>query len=200
MRRAMLIAAGLASCLSAAQALPGVMGEPLGSGACYQRTYAAGHLASNPTQRTVSMLVSFRMERYPGAIESVPPQPFVRIEVTRRTAATPLRAIGTCQYSATANRDTSNRRMSRTFPGDAGVICLMSADTSDEESGSQTFFAVRPDGIDLHVEDTVPMRRNRKLSDGPSQNIAFGGADGVFKLTRVANSECAALDRGIISE
>jgi hypothetical protein len=200
MKRISAAASMLLFSLHGAFALPGVMGEATGSGACYQRTYAAAHLQANPKQRTTSMLVSFRMERYGGAVESVPPLPVVRIEVARRNVAAPLRAIGTCMHSATANRDTSNRRMSRTFPGDAGVICPMAADMSDEESGSQTLFAIHPGGIELHVEDTMPMRRTRKLSEGPSRNIGFGGADGAFRLTRVADSECSALNKSIASE
>jgi hypothetical protein len=144
--------------------------------------------------------VSFRMEVWGGGIDSLPPLPVVRIEVTRRNVAAPLRAIGSCRYSPTANRDTSDRRMSRTFPGDAGVICPISHDNSDEEGGSQALFALRSGAIEVHVEDTLPMRRNRKLSDGPSQNISFGRADGVFRLTRVPNAECDALTRAIISE
>jgi hypothetical protein len=196
----LLVPAAMANPVPGVSAIPGVMGEARGSSACFKRVYSASHLAANPTQRTTSMLVSFRMEGWGGAIESIPPLPVLRIEVTRRNVATPLRAIGSCRFSATANRDTSNRRMSRTFPGDAGVICPISDDGSDEESGAQGLFAIRSGAVELHVEDTIPMRRTRTLSDGPSQRIAFGGADGVFRLARVANGECAALDRAITSE
>lgn len=195
-----IVAAGFVVGVAPALALPGVMAETLGSRACYARVYGAQHLAANPAQRTISMRISFKVEAIAGAIDSVPPVKRVRIEVTRRGGGQPLRAIGDCNFSEAANRDVQGRRRIGSYARDAGIICAMSLDASDEGGGAEPVMSASGDTLTIHMDESLPMRRNRKLSDGESQIIDFKKSDAVFRLNRVADRDCDALDQAIVSE
>jgi hypothetical protein len=200
MLRASAVAALLALGSAPALALPGIMAETLGSRACYVRVYDAKHLAANPAQRTTAMRVSFRVERIAGAIESLAPLNRIRIEATRRNVAQPLRAIGDCHFSAEANRDVQGGTRIRSYPRAAGIVCSISQDATDEGGGAEPVISASGETLTIHMDESLPMRRNRKLSDGESQTIDFGRSDAVFRLRRVADDECDALDRAIVSE
>lgn len=200
MLRASTVAALLASGSAPALALPGIMAETPGSRACYVRTYDAKHLAANPAQRTISMRISFRVERIAGAIDSVPPLSRIRIEATRRNVAQPLRAIGDCRVSAEANRDVQGKARIPSYSRAAGIVCSISQDASDEGGGAEPVLSASGETLTIHMDESLPMRRNRKLSDGESQTIDFSKSDAVFRLQRVAARECDALDRAIVSE
>jgi hypothetical protein len=200
MLRASAIAALLASGSAPALALPGVMAETLGSRACYLRAYDAKHLAANSAQRTTAIRVSFRVERIAGAIESVPPLSRIRIEATRRNVAQPLRAIGDCRFSEEANRDVQGATRIRSYPRAAGIVCSISQDATDEGGGAEPVISVSGETLTIHMDESLPMRRKRKLSDGESQMIDFSRNDAVFRLRRVADTDCDALDRAIVSE
>lgn len=200
MLRACTIATMLAMAAAPALALPGVMAETLGSRACYVRIYDARHLAANRAQRTTSMRISFRVERIDGAIDSVPPLNRIRIEVTRRNVAQPLRAIGDCGFSEEANRDVQGKARIRSYAGAAGIVCAISQDASDEGGGAEPVLSASGETLTIHMDESLPMRRNRKLSDGESQMIDFSRSDAVFRLRRVADKDCDGLDRAIVSE
>jgi hypothetical protein len=200
MLRASAVAAALAAGAAPALALPGVMAETPGSRACYVRVYDAKHLAAHPAQRTTAMRVSFRVERIAGAIDSVPPLARIRIEVSRRNVAQPLRAIGDCHFSAEANRDVQGKARIASYPRAAGIVCAISLDASDEGGGAEPVLSASGETLTIHMDESLPMRRNRKLSDGASQTIDFSKSDAVFRLQRVADRECDALDRAIVSE
>lgn len=200
MLRALAVATMLAVGGSPALALPGIMAETPGSRACYLRVYDAKHLAANPAQRTVSMRISFRVERIAGAIDSVPPLSRIRIEATRRNVAQPLRAIGDCRFSEDANRDVQGKARIASYPRAAGIVCSIAQDASDEGGCAEPVLSASGETLTIHMDESLPMRRNRKLSDGESQTIDFRRSDAVLRLQRVAASECDALDRAIVSE
>lgn len=200
MFRASAVATMLAAAPAPVLALPGVMAETAGSRACYVRAYDAKHLAANPAQRTTSMRISFRVERLTGAVDTVPPLSRIRIEVTRRSVAQPLRAIGDCRFSEDANRDVQGKARIASYPRAAGIVCSVAQDASDEGGGAEPVLSASGETLTIHMDESLPMRRNRKLSDGASQTIDFRRSDAVFRLQRVAASECDALDRAIVSE
>lgn len=200
MLRASAIATMLAMGAAPALALPGIMAETLGSRACYVRAYDAKHLAANPAQRTTAMRISFKVERITGAIDSVRPLNRIRIEVTRRNVPQPLRAIGDCHFSGEANRDVQGKARIPSYSRAAGIVCSMSQDATDEGGGSEPVMSAAGETLTIHMDESLPMRRNRKLSDGESQMIDFGKSDAVLRLQRVADRECDALDQAIVSE
>ncbi len=207
MRNVLLGLAAATACASvpagaapAIEALPGVIGQTKGDRACYLRVYDAAHLAANPRQRTTSLRVSFRRESWQDAAPEAGSQNRIRIEAARRGVKEPLRAIGDCRYRADANQDVQGRRRIRSAPVAPGIVCSIKGDATDEESGTEPVLFVSGNVLTIHMQDSLPMRRNRQLSDGPSQEIAFAGADAVFRLQRIADRDCDALDAAIVVE
>lgn len=187
--------------LAQAPGLPGLVDSREGAEACFARSYDAAHLARVPAQRTTSMLLSLRVERMPGAIAEVPPGVALRMEVIRRGVELPLRAIGGCISGGDVNRTVDGRPVIASYRRAGGIGCMIKGEGLDSEGG---YLILDPQtggaSVLLHVDDGLTMRRARRVTDDAGQMIRFGGADGVFRLDRVANTACAALVASIVEE
>lgn len=176
-------------------ALTGLLGRAPDALSCFERVYDAEHLARIPGQRTTSMRVSLSNEVIPGSV-GVPSQPFIRIEITRRGVGRPLRAIGTCGGGAQANLDTRGQRIFRTHGADGGAICSITGEHLDD-NGGDVLLAAAGDGITVHFQDGVVMRRGATVTGDRGQMIGFGRDDQVFRLVRMPDTACAALRRSL---
>lgn len=163
--------------------------------ACYARTYDAAHLAANPAQRTLSIRVSFASEHIPGGT-AAGMQSFVRIEMTRRGSRTPIRAIGTCVESASANRGVDGKKLIAAYPKEAGLACVIAGESLDEEGG---MLLLDPTGgvLRAYFDDSLVMRHGAEVSRDKGRWIELGRADRIFRLERIPAAACEPLRAAI---
>lgn len=163
---------------------------------CYARVYDAAHLARNKAQRTTAIRISLANEVMPGGV-AAPAQTFVRIEVGQRGDRRPLRAIGTCQVSASANRATDGAKLIPAYPNQAGVICVIAGEGLDAEGG---FLILDQSAATLRAyldEEGFVTRQGADVSSDAGQWTRFGRADRIFRLDRTDGAACRDLEAAI---
>ena len=177
--------------------------EPVaGKSACFTRVYDAAHLKRNPRQKTTAMMVWLRYEAPPpgggasGAILSV------SLAITQRGDPAAMVSDGGCNFDEHANRNTSDQRLIKTYPKEAGMVCLQSAQpdvfeaTSAEEGGDLILDRGKDrDTLMVYLDDVLTMvkRANR----GKHLLIKFGPDDRVFLLHRASSKECDAIQEAV---
>lgn len=171
--------------------------DAAGSQACFTRNYDATHLAKNPTQKTVSMRFALRRETYPGSVNT-PLQTFARLEIVRRADARSWRAIGQCAFNRDANRG-NGRAIVSSYPRADGIACHMTGENLDSEGGVFMIEAAG-DRLKVYFDDDITMRTDARVTNGPGKYIAFGRADRIFVLNRVADDACSNLQTAIKAE
>jgi hypothetical protein len=163
---------------------------------CYVRAYDASHLARNKAQRTTEIRISLANEVMPGGV-AAPAQTFVRLELSQRGGRTPLRAIGTCQESASANRATDGAKLIPAYPKEAGVICVIAGEGLDAEGG---FLLLDQSATTLRAyvdEEGFVTRQGADVSSDAGQWSRFGRADRIFRLDRTDAAACRDLEAAI---
>ena len=94
----------------------------------------------------------------------------VSLGMVRRGDPAALYSDGGCEWSATANRDTSNNRLIKNYPKEAGMVCLQSAQpdvfeaTSAQEGGALILDRGKDrDTLMLYLDDSLILvkRANR---------------------------------------
>jgi hypothetical protein len=167
-----------------------------GSAACFTRVYDAAHLRAHPKQRTTAMTMWLRYESPGPGVDGLALA--VSLGMVRRGDRAALYSDGGCDWSATANRDTSDNRLIKTYPKDEGMVCLQSAEpdvfeaTSAQEGGALIMNRGKDrDTLMLYLDDSLIMvkRANR----GKHLHTKFGLADRVFMLRRTDMKDCAAV-------
>jgi hypothetical protein len=170
------------------------------SAACFRRVYDDAHLRRSPRQRTRTITVWLKYEPAlggaPGAVLSV------ALGIVNRGDPAELYSEGGCEFQERANRDTSNNRLIKAYPKEAGVVCLQSArpdvfpSVSAQEGGALILDRGRDrDTLMVYLDDSLTMvkRADRaKLLD-----IQFGADDRVFLLRRVTMTDCAAVENAV---
>ena len=181
----------------AATPLDDLIKPELNAGACFTRVYDATHLRAHPRQKTTAMTVWMKYENFGGNMALA-----VSLAIAQRGDAAALFSQGGCEWSATANRDTSNNRLIKTYPKEAGAVCLQSArpdvfeSTSAEEGGSLILDRGKDrDALMVYLDDNLIMvkraDRSRQL------NIKFGADDRVFLLRRTDAKDCATVEKAV---
>jgi hypothetical protein len=167
------------------------------SSACFARVYDAGHLRAHPGQKTTAIKVWLR---YETTIGGAAPDVVLSaaVGITQRGDAEALYSDGDCNWDERANRDTSNNRLIKAYPREAGMVCLQSAQPNVFASVSAQEGGVvimnrgnNRDTLMLYLDDSLIMvkRANRRnLLD-----IRFGPDDRVFMLRRTDLSDCATV-------
>jgi hypothetical protein len=198
---AVLLAAAPAAALAGPAVTPGTPFDELikqekGSAACFARVYDAEHLRAHPKQQTTAMTVWLRYESAGPGVDGLALA--VSLGMLRRGDPAALYSDGGCDWSAAANRDTSGNRLIKTYPKDAGMVCLQSAEpdvfeaTSAEEGGALIMDRGKDrDTLMVYLDDSLTMvkRANR----GRHLQIKFGTDDRVFLLRRTGMKDCATL-------
>ena len=109
----------------AANPLDDLIKPVVDSSACFTRVYDAAHLKAHPRQKTTAMTVWLKyrppLSGGSGVILSL------GLAITQRGDPAPLFSQGGCGWDARANRDTSNHRLIKTYPKEAGNVCMQSA-------------------------------------------------------------------------
>jgi hypothetical protein len=175
--------------------------EPVaGKSACFTRVYDAAHLKRNPRQKTTAMTVWMKYESLGGGTPGIALG--VSLAIAQRGDPAALFSQGGCEWNEKANRDTSNNRLIKSFPKEAGAVCLQSARpdvfeaTSAEEGGSLILDRGKDrDTLMVYLDDSLTMvkRANR----GKQLDIKFGPDDRMFLLRRTDIKDCAAVEEAV---
>lgn len=192
---AIVVLFGLAADVRAQGGTPlDVLVEPAaGRSACFRRVYDAAHLKKIPKQSVTEVAVWLRYE--PPLAGGTGITLGLGLAVLRRGEAAALFSDGGCEWNAKANRDTSGQRLIKSFPKDAGVVCLQSArpdvfrEVSAEEGGELLFDRGKDrDTLMLYLDERLTMVRRANRAE--QLNIRFGPDDRVFMLRRTAGKDC----------
>jgi hypothetical protein len=167
-----------------------------GKSACFTRMYDAKHLREHPKQKVTAMTVWLRYEAVGGSPPGVALG--VSLGLTQRGDPDALYSDGGCNWDDRANRDTSNHKLIKAYPKEAGMVCLQSAQpdvfdaTSAEEGGN--FIMERGkdrDTLLVYLDDSLTMVQ--RATRGEHRFIEFGSDDRVFLLRRADPKDCAAV-------
>jgi hypothetical protein len=176
--------------------------EPVdGKSACFTRVYDAAHLKRNPRQKVTAMAVWLRYEAPPG---SGAPGPIlsVSLSITQRGDPAAMYSDGGCSFDEHANRNTSDQRLIKTYPKEAGTVCLQSAQpdvfdaTSAEEGGDLILDRGKDqDTLMVYLDDSLTMvkRADRRKH----LFIKFRPDDRVFLLRRAGIKDCDAIQEAV---
>ena len=172
----------------------------LNSAACFTRLYDAAHLQAHPKQKTTAMTVWMKYENIGGD----PPIMALAIALAVKQRGDPaaMYSQGGCDYQKTGNRDTSDNVLIKTYPKEAGFICMQSARpdvfnaVSAQEGGDVILDRGKaPDTLMVYLDDSLIMvkRANR----GKLIGMKFGPDDRVFMLRRIDIKACAAVEEAV---
>jgi hypothetical protein len=168
--------------------------------ACFTRVYDAAHLRAHPRQKTTAMTAWLKYEPLPGGAPGIGLG--VSLAMTQRGDPAALFSQGGCDFQKTGNRDTSNNVLIKTYPKQAGFVCMQSArpdvfeTLSAEEGGTLILDRGKDrDALMVYLDDSLTMvkRANR----GNQLNIQFGADDRVFLLRRTDMKDCAAVEEAV---
>lgn len=204
----MLARIGLAAALLAFACWPVRAASPfdellrpeLNSAACFTRVYDPAHLRAHPKQKITAMTVWLRYDNIGGGVPGVALG--VSLGIVQRGNPAALYSDGGCDWSKTANRDTSNNRLIKAYPKEAGMVCLQSArpDVFDAVSAEEGGALIMDRGKDrdtlmVYLDDSLTMVR--RANRGDHLLIEFGADDRVFMLRRTGIKSCAAVEEAV---
>lgn len=173
---------------------------------CFRRVYDEAHLKRHRGQVTTAALLSLS-----ASTGDAGQQVWVKLQFRqrpdRKAVETHANVGASCEWSATANRDTSGQRLIATYPREDGFSCLaMYNNTAAEEAGTLMLDLSR-DGrtltVHLHEEGiglwgTVPEHATADDKAGAGGKVQAplkpGPEDRVFRLMRADAAECAAME------
>jgi len=166
--------------------------------ACFIRVYDAAHLRAHPKQKITAMTVQLRYGPPGGGTPSVVLS--VSLGIVQRGDPDALYSDGGCDWEA--NRDTSDRRLIKTYPKEEGFVCMQSAQpdvfesTSAEEGGNLILDRGKDrDTLMVYLGDSLTLvkraaRRNHLF-------VRFGADDRVFMLRRTDMKDCSAVEDAV---
>lgn len=151
--------------------------------ACFVRSYDAEHLAKHPKQKVAAMKLLVSAENPPD--EKVTNYSF-RLGVKFRHRSGQFDSSGSC-----------NHVMAEDAPGEIRLGCGVDCDGG----GIQTALSKDDRSAVVRIE-RVRIWQNSKLDDDAEHSLEAGADDGIFRLDRVDNKECASLvtDRKELAE
>jgi hypothetical protein len=204
----MLARVGFAAGLVMLACLPARAANPLddliepvtGKSACFTRIYDNAHLKKHPKQKTTALTVWLKYA--PIGCGVTGDILGVALAITRRGDPAALFSQGGCDWNQWANRDTSNNRLIKTFPKEAGNVCMQSARpdvfeaVSAQEGGSLILDRGKDrDTLMVYLDGSLTMvkRANR----GKLLDVRFGVDDRVFMLRRTDTKDCAAVEEAV---
>ena len=172
----------------------------LNNAACFTRVYDTAHLRAHPKQQTTAMTIRLKYVEIGGGVPGLALS--VSLGMVRRGDSAALYSDGGCEWSATANRDTSDNRLIKNYPKEAGMVCLQSArrDVFEATSAREGGALIMDRGKDrntlmLYLDDSLILvkRANR----GRHLLTKFGSDDRVFMLRRTDLKDCAAVEEAV---
>jgi len=186
--------------LSQAQAAPldDIVPRRAGATACFTRTFDDAHLRQHPRQKVTFIAAWMKYEKLKAgdglALNFA-------LAIRRRGEREALFSQGSCEWQASANRDTSNNRLIATYPKDEGGICLQSArpDVFDAVSAQEggNLILDRGDKNTLMVYTDESLTMVKRANRGRQLYIVFDKDDRVFQLRRGGAKDCAFIEEAV---
>ena len=171
----------------------------VGASACFTRVYDTAHLRSHPKQKITAMTMLMSYEKAHSAPDLILN---IALAITRRGDPAALYSQGGCGYDEHANRDTSNNRLIKTYPKEAGFVCMQSARpdvfeaVSAEEGGDLIIDRGKDrDALMVYLDEVLVMVKRADRND--RLGIEFGTDDRVFLLRRAAAKDCEAVKEAV---
>jgi hypothetical protein len=183
-------ALGLSSSADAAEdPLRRLIGSKAGSSICFSRTYDAGHLRRNPGQSTTSVLLSLRYD--------VDDAPTVRIAIKQKDKSARY-VVGACEWSEGVNRSVDGTRLIKAFTKDTGFQCMAIMQHGSAEEGGDVPLDLHPDGstLTLYLDQSIGAFASLD-THRVATRIRLSRDDRIFRLNRVNEAECRAMERGL---
>jgi hypothetical protein len=182
-----------------AEPIDDLLAHRVGATACFTRTYDETHLRQHPRQKTTFIAAWMKYQKLQDA-EGIALS--FSLAVRRRGDRDALFSQGGCQWSATANRDTSNNRLIAGFPKDEGAVCLQSARPdvfeaiSAEEGGNLILDRGKEKNtLMIYLDDSLTMVN--RAHRGRQLHIVFDTDDRVFILRRANAKDCAFIEEAV---
>jgi hypothetical protein len=172
----------------------------LNSAACFTRVYDAAHLQAHQKQKIASMTVWMKYENLGGTTPVM--WLAISLAVKQRGDPAAMYSHGGCDYQKTANRDTSDNVLIKTYPKKEGFVCMQSArpdvfDAVSAEEGGDLILdrGKARDTLMVYLDESLIMvkRANR----GKPIDVKFGADDRVFLLRRTDMKNCAAVEEAV---
>jgi hypothetical protein len=109
-----------------------------------------------------------------------------------------LYLAGGCEWSQTANIDTSGNRMIESYKKEAGYSCMVLTGPGSAEEGGLFLIDLAADGksATLHIDSPIYAMRGEDKR-GVGEYIKLGSEDRVFRLTRTDDAACRALEEAL---
>jgi hypothetical protein len=170
------------------------------SAACFTRVYDAAHLQAHPKQKITSMTVWMKYENLGGTAPVVALA--ISLAVKQRGDPAAMYSQGACDYQKTANRDTSDNVLIKTYPKEAGFVCMQSArpdvfDAVSAEEGGDLILDRGKDRDTLMVYLDESLTMVKRANRGKLIDVKFGADDRVFLLRRIDVKNCAAVEEAV---
>lgn len=182
-----LLALAGGSALAAAPATPpvdldGLSPARAGASLCFARDFDAAHMAAHRDQKITT--VRLHVEVRPGADARGRLEGVVRLAVTRRGEARPLRLSGAaCALDAESGAIDRYRRA-------AGVLCTMAG--ANPGAGGDVILIERAEaGVTLSLAPTLFALGPADPAGARRAAVAFGAEDQVLALARAPDQACA---------
>jgi hypothetical protein len=162
-----------------------------GNNFCFSRVYDAPHLRRHPAQRTTSTLASIQHDKTSGST-------WLRMQLRQKGRAKAANVVAGCEWSATANRDTSGNRLLSAYSGEEGFVCIAVFNQQSAEEAGAVVFNVTEDGgtLTVYFDDAIGLWETPE----PEAMLKLHREDRAFRLNRADAAECAAMDEALRPE
>jgi hypothetical protein len=162
-----------------------------GDSFCFSRVYDAPHLKRHPAQRTTSTLASIQHDKTTGGA-------WLRMQLRQKGRAKAANVVAGCEWSATANRDTSGNRLLSAYSGEEGFVCIAIYNQQSAEEAGAVVFNVTADGgaLTVYFDDAIGLWETPE----PDTMLKLHREDRAFRLNRADAGQCAAMDQALRPE
>jgi hypothetical protein len=170
--------------------LPSFSGGKPGS-ACFRRDYDAAHLRRHQGQRTTSIMASVSYNSDMGGAT-------LRLRLVQKGLKAAADVYAGCDWSETANRDTSGNVLLPVYPREDGFVCIVIADSGSAEELGTVMFDLPVDGrkLTVYADDAIGLWSATNPKPGQPM-LKLGAEDRVFRLDPADPSACRDLDRDL---
>jgi hypothetical protein len=122
----------------------------------------------------------------------------LRVRFVRKGVKAAADVSAGCDWSETANRDTSGNVLLSTFPREDGFVCIVTADPMSAEELGTVMFDLPADGrkLTIHADDAIGLWSATNPKPGQPM-LKLGAEDRVFRLDPADPAACRDLDRDL---
>lgn len=168
--------------------LPALLGDKPSGSFCFSRVYDTAHLRRHPAQWTTSTLASIQYDKAGGGA-------WLRMQLRQKRRAKAANVVAGCEWSATANRDTSGNRLLAAYRGEEGFACIALYNQQSAEEAGAVVFDLADDGgaLTVYFDDAIGLWEAAEAEP----MLKLHREDRAFRLNRADPAECKALEEAL---